>query len=466
MFLVMALIVSITVLQYVHFRIVPSILHKRTSSPGKTKYRIRVPTLKESTASSDGVQEASTVIIDISSTKEIAEPAVILPPPISYPSGVPDIVSPESTNQEKQAATASNERSKGFDPITKEFASKRNALRLPDNYEWINETTLPHPDFSMTVNVITYNRPKSLKRLVESLLNAEYYGHKIRLNIHIDQGADTETVNYVKQVRWPYGEKRITSRFRKSGLVLAIIESWYPAHGNDYVMLAEDDIEVSKYWYLWILETMKQYRYTAPTNRIQHSLDSNIFGISLYTPRESELSLPRFTYYPDQNFKESAWLLQIPCSWGAVYFPEHWIFYREYIEMRRNIGKKITIPKCECNGWKDSWVKFYTELAFMKGWSMVYPNFINQTSFSTNHLEPGVHIKKEETSHTNEQFTVPLAKENIIPVGNLPLLEQLPVIDYSYHRFETRKELTQMGQSTWNEFLIDLNGKENAHRRH
>ena len=42
------------------------------------------------------------------------------------------------------------------------------------------------------------------------------------------------------------------------------------------------------------------------------------------------------------------------------------------------------------NGWKTSWKKFLIELAYLKGLVVLYPNFPNQSSFSTNHLEAGM----------------------------------------------------------------------------
>lgn len=48
------------------------------------------------------------------------------------------------------------------------------------------------------------------------------------------------------------------------------------------------------------------------------------------------------------------------------------------------------------NGWSGSWVKWYYEMAYLKGWYMVYPNFPNERSFSTNHADVGVHVSSEQ----------------------------------------------------------------------
>jgi hypothetical protein len=359
--------------------------------------------------------------------------------------------------------------SKSFDAVTEEFDRYRKEINKyvfdESDKQPQYEQPLPHPKFSMTINVITFNRPKSLKRLCESLVNAKYYGHTIHIHFYVDQGADLDTKRFVKDFVWPHGVKRSLFRYVSSGLVRAVIESWYPSHPHDYVMLAEDDIEVSKYWYYWVLRTMKEYRYPYRDSqgKIQ-MLDPSIFGLSLYTPRESEMSNPRFRYFPDKHFSQQVWIHSIPCSWGAVYYPEHWLFFRQYIEMRRNLGKNLHIPECECNGWRESWVKFYTELGYMKGWYMLYPNFPNQTSFSTNHLEPGVHVVKDEELHMKDLFTVPLAVTNIIP-DKLPSVDTLPILDYRYKRIKQRKDLIEQGYFTWQKFIQELSGHENYNKR-
>lgn len=59
--------------------------------------------------------------------------------------------------------------------------------------------------------------------------------------------------------------------------------------------------------------------------------DPNIFGISLYTPREPETTMPlarKTLFHPWQILQNGVrpYLHQMPCSWGAVYFPgmEEW----------------------------------------------------------------------------------------------------------------------------------------------
>lgn len=77
---------------------------------------------------------------------------------------------------------------------------------------------------------------------------------------------------------------------------------------------------------------------------------------------------------------------------------------------------------------------------------MLYPNYPNFVSLSTNHLEPGSHIKnmpEAKLDKKKKEYTVPLmrrpgssaGKKSMspqlldIPYGQLPLWQKLPVLD-------------------------------------
>src|SRR5882672_1140995 len=67
-----------------------------------------------------------------------------------------------------------------------------------------------------------------------------------------------------------------------------------------------------------------------------------LFGISLYQQKNIELKLQgrrpfdaRALFYDHRlPHPNTPYLSQIPCSWGAVYFPEHWREFHEYLAIR------------------------------------------------------------------------------------------------------------------------------------
>ena len=104
-------------------------------------------------------------------------------------------------------------------------------------------------------------------------------------------------------------------------------------------------------------------------------------------------------------------LQQLPCSWGAVYFPRFWREFQRYMAFRvgpDQLSKRVDVPGSVSVGWTASWKKYFIELAWARGYFVLYPNFSNETSLSTNHLEPGEHIKTGDTDHLPEHYTVPL----------------------------------------------------------
>jgi hypothetical protein len=174
-----------------------------------------------------------------------------------------------------------------------------------------------------------------------------------------------------------------------------------------------------------------------------------MFGISLYQQKHLELPLDgRQPFNPRTLFSSSGlahpttpYLSQIPCSWGAVYFPEQWREFHDYLTVRLSevsmaIEEDI-VPGVRSNRWSRSWKKFFIELIFLRGYVMLYPNYDNFISLSTNHLEVGSHVKTRSKAK-QDLFLLPLMqlpKEHQkydlldLPYGTLPPLEQLPVLN-------------------------------------
>ena len=56
--------------------------------------------------------------------------------------------------------------------------------------------------------VVAYNRMDSLKRILGSLLNAEYPA-AAKLIISIDRGDNADVLNFAEEFSWPFGEKQV-----------------------------------------------------------------------------------------------------------------------------------------------------------------------------------------------------------------------------------------------------------------
>jgi len=267
--------------------------------------------------------------------------------------------------------------------------------------------------------VITYNRLQSLLRLLNSLDRAHYTG-RVDLSISIEAGAPADVVHLIEKFNWQHGSKTLHVRVVKAGLVAAIVESWYPSHDNEVGIILEDDLEVSPYYFEWLL--------SATTIALASNMRHRIFGISLYTPRVIETTNPYRIFLPDKAFpKFSVFLQQLPCSWGGAYFPTPWKMFVRYMHHRLTTNGTMLVPGSRTNGWTNSWKKFFIEMAWAEALFMLYPNYKNQTSFTTNYLEPGAHIKANDVLHTRDLYTVPLHTSQVFLTLND--LSAVPMVD-------------------------------------
>jgi hypothetical protein len=184
-----------------------------------------------------------------------------------------------------------------------------------------------------------------------------------------------------------------------------------------------------------------------------------LFGISLYQQKNLELHIEgRRAFDARWLFDITAiaapntpYLSQIPCSWGAVYFPEHWREFHTYVARRLTDPslslKEDVVPNVRSSRWQRSWKKYFIEMVFLRGYIMLYPNYANFSSLSTNHLEPGAHVKRRPRAVFEKKrglFDLPLiplpdanASSEVLPrtglldlpENEMPSWDALPVLD-------------------------------------
>ncbi|MCO5557146.1 hypothetical protein L7F22_010703 [Adiantum nelumboides] len=316
----------------------------------------------------------------------------------------------------------------------------------------------------ISVNIITQNRVKSLQRLLRSISNAYYLGDHITISFNMDSKVDDETLQAVHDFEWQHGPKILRRRIIQGGLIRAVSESWYPASDNDFGLLLEDDIEVSPFYYMWIKYALLAYYYDPFVSLPELS------AIALYTPRLVEVVKERPKWNATNFFKElhpnMPYLHQLPCSWGSLFFPKHWREFYKYMGMRYTEDAKqnaVQIPKSRTNGWQASWKKFLIDMMYLRGYVALYPNFPQQASFSTNHMEPGAHINASGNvlNHRKEDFEVPLLQEDfweLLPQKKMPPASRLPVLNL-FNQPTTLKGLRGAGAKLKQDVLQCQNGE-------
>jgi hypothetical protein len=227
-------------------------------------------------------------------------------------------------------------------------------------------------------------------------------------------------------------------------------------------------------------------RYGSWENRSPH-----LFGVSLYQQKALELKLEGRTVFDAKSVLHKGgihrvttpYLSPIPCSWGAVYFPEHWREFHDYLTIRLSEYafslEEDIVPDVRSNKWAKSWKKFFIELAYLRGvytrvWThmvealtypimdtgyvMVYPNYPHYVSLATNHLEVGAHVKEmpqQMYQQRKAMFAVPLMQLPVLadpssslsslsisaviasvgilelPDRTLPQWREMPVLDFA-----------------------------------
>ncbi|KAF8603748.1 hypothetical protein BDV93DRAFT_441738 [Ceratobasidium sp. AG-I] len=317
--------------------------------------------------------------------------------------------------------------------------------------------------------IITHDRPWSLTRLLDSVSRAHYFGDRVNVAINLEQTADADTRRIAEGFTMGPAEGRVSVRHRivHAGLMAAVVESWHPHGNHSYGVILEDDVELSPMFYAWVKFCVLRYRYGAHAEQ-----SSQLYGVSLYQPKVTELRMEGRRPFDARaifaqlklEYPHTPYLSQVPCSWGAVYFPEHWREFQQYLALRLSEHTMpvddIVVPDLRSNKWSRSWKKFFNEMVFLRGYVSLYPNYEYFVSLSTNHLEVGEHVPPNVNQEKQRQYFLPLMQSQQqrqkaataagdvklldLPLSNLPPWSALPVLDL-WGRTSSLNELKSMG---------------------
>lgn len=286
------------------------------------------------------------------------------------------------------------------------------------------------PTVKLIITTSGSKKSSQVKRIFNSIKNANYLGDQVDISILMDEKSDGLTTKFVNNLQWNIGNKQIRHRISSVHPMQVFAEAWYPSSDHEYAVMLDDRVELSESFYIWIKYNLLKYRYSRITNK-------QMFGISLYSPRIIDTDPSgRLLLLPPSASGKSPYLMQVPCSSGSLYFPQHWREFHDYITARitdqatvkRGSGNKhlfkdslLTISKT--NRWINSWRKYFDEMVYMRGYVMLYPSI--HTSYSTLYINLN---KKQKTLYSSVEklYNVPLSQT--LPTS-LPDLKDLPVLD-------------------------------------
>lgn len=232
--------------------------------------------------------------------------------------------------------------------------------------------------------ISAYNRPASLARLLASVEKAVYNGDDVTLVISIDKSDSTDVAELAAQFEWSHGPKKIIQHEKHLGLKAHILSCGDLSATYGSVILLEDDLLVSPYFYMYAKQAQTFY-----------GNDSGIAGISLYNYQVSESSFYPFTAIDDGT---DVYFMQVASSLGQLWTKEHWQLFKSWYADHPELPLSNDIPDYLQKWGPQSWKKHFTHYLTDTNTYLVFP----RTSLTTNFEDSGTHAS------TVNRFQVPI----------------------------------------------------------
>ena len=244
----------------------------------------------------------------------------------------------------------------------------------------------------IAIVAVGYNRKESLRRLIVSINDAEYFSDCVDLIISLDKSSiESEMINMANNINWIHGAKIIRTFPERQGLKSHILQCGDLTEKYDAVIVLEDDLLVSVGFYSYVKQCLNYYKD-----------DERIAGISLYSFQLVPGCLRTFT--PDCSGYD-VFLMSFAQSWGQCWTKSMWKSFKSwYLQQVTPLKSENVMPEYIAN-WDDkSWLKYYMKYTAESRKFFVYP----YVSLTTNFTESGEH-----NSLVNSHFQVPVLQNSI-----------------------------------------------------
>jgi len=234
--------------------------------------------------------------------------------------------------------------------------------------------------------IVAFNRPKSLTRLLGSIVSAEFIDSNITLIISIDKSNDnSDVLTIAEDFKWENGTKKIFYQPENLGLRKHIIQCMKYASEYGSMILLEDDLFVSPNFYNYSQQAL------------QFSVKKKyIGGISLYNHQ--------INVHASQNFHAlddgyDNYYFQFASSWGQAWSKNQINNFLAWYKLNPDITKNENIP-LNVRSWSDkSWLKYHISYLIENNLYFLYPKI----SLTSNFGDQGTHMKD---SHTYYQVPI------------------------------------------------------------
>ena len=290
--------------------------------------------------------------------------------------------------------------------------------------------------FTMNIPIViaAFNRDQTLVRLLSSLAQS-HYSEPVTLIISIDGGGPESVKTVARDFDWKFGAKEVIEHPENMGLRDHILACGSLAKKYDGIILLEDDLYVSPWFYEYTLAALAFYKDC-----------SSICGVSLYSYRYNETSLLPFLPLHDGSH---TYFLQVPCSWGQAWLKGHWIAFESWYADHCDIDYKDdpTLPSQVARWPATSWKKYFFKYMVEQYKYVVYP----VCSYTTNFGDQGQHQKRSNL------YQVPIILENTAQYVFLRFEESLIKYD-AWHEL-LPECLNRLSGGVFDfDFSVDLHG--------
>lgn len=237
---------------------------------------------------------------------------------------------------------------------------------------------------------IGYNRPDSMRRLLNSVVSAVYDDDNIPLIISIDESDMSDEVEAVaRSFSWEHGEMIIKRYPQRMGLKEHCLRCGDLSQEYGALIFLEDDVIVAPGYYRYTKAAVNYYKD-----------NSKVLGVSLYTQKWVQDMNNDFI---PAHLGYDTFFLQRDISHGQCWLASGWKSFREWYEANKEHLPEYDarVPRC-VYGWKTktSWSKYMSFFLVEKDVYYACP----YQAFATNMSEVGIHAKR-----TTDICQVPLS---------------------------------------------------------
>ncbi len=221
----------------------------------------------------------------------------------------------------------------------------------------------------LAIVVVGFNRVDSIKRLLVSLEKAKYPFYGVPLIISIDASDEQELYDYVNKYEWSYGPLYINIQEKRLGLRNHIIQCGDYTQFFKGIILLEDDLFVSEYFYSYALKALDFY-----------FNEERIGGFSLYKNEVSSLANNMPVEFVNDG--SSSFLMQSPATWGEFWSDKQWSLFKSwYNNFDDSTINDLDLPEC-VKQWKKAWSKYYMAYLIQTERFFLFPNISHTTCFT------------------------------------------------------------------------------------